>query len=182
MATAGVLLLSAGPLQAGNIQRGCNVLYNLHAGVIRSSTNIHLIRIADFIPTPRSADGRHGRWEFSARGGCGNLVPNRCRERASKAALTCMLAHQKSPTRKPEACTKNDVQNYQLDNLEREVRHHVCNWIAHNDRFYEPMLPRPYRVNIDLQAYIYGDTGCGGSGKAHMTRSVYQAEVICPIQ
>lgn len=180
--TTGSLLLCANPLWADNIERSCDVNYRLHLGAIQGVGNVPLIRIADYIPTPRTADGFHNRWSFTARRGCGRTVPNRCRERASEAAMACMVAHGQSPTKKPDLCTRDGVQGYPLDNLERSIHHHACNWIANNNRFNEQIFPRPYHVNVDLQAVINGDTGCGGPGKDIITRSIYKAEVSCPFE
>lgn len=176
------LLLGASPLLADNIERSCDIRYRLHLGQIQGVTNVRLVSIADFIATPRAADGLHELWTFTARRGCGRTVPNRCRERASEAAMACMVSHGQSPANKPDACTKDGVKDYPFDNLERTIRQHVCNWAAKNDRFNETILPRPYHVNVDLQAVINGDTGCGGPGKSIITRSVYRTEVSCPIE
>jgi len=179
---AGILLLGAGPLRAENIQRSCNAIYSLTVSDIRdSSNNMVLLSVKTEIPLPRGANNK-SLWRFTARRGCGSAVPNRCRERAGKAALACMLAHVKTPARKPDVCTKDGVRDYPFDNLDQAIREQVCSWAVNNGHFSARILPPTYRVNAALWGYVAGDTGCGGPGKSATPRRViYTTAVHCPM-
>lgn len=89
--------------------------------------------------------------EFSGRGGCGAVVPNRCRDRASEHLIACFRAQFSNPRSIPAECTEaHDVRNYPIRvSLESYIRNVVCN--AH----------RGHReISVRAEGSISGDDHC----------------------
>lgn len=79
------LFLGAVTAHAENVTRSCDARY-------------------EWETTGGTFGGTFG--QFTGKGGCGSSVPNRCRERARDAAMSCMTTHRdiRWERRTPEAC------------------------------------------------------------------------------
>jgi hypothetical protein len=99
--------------------------------------------------------------DFSAEAGCGDLVPNRCRERAREKLLACAKAHVASPDKKPESCS-NDVKRYSIQDLPPMIKEKACGALITRDQLrISDLLPRNYRISVMLGIFIDGDDDCG---------------------
>jgi hypothetical protein len=100
--------------------------------------------------------------EFSAQGGCGKLVPNRCRKRARDKLLACAKAHVKSPNQAPGECRSNDVTRYPIQNLTSMIKEKACGPLTSKDGIrVTAILKRPYQVKVTLGVFVSGDDDCG---------------------
>ena len=97
--------------------------------------------------------------QFSARRGCGDNVPNRCRSRARDAAHTCMQTHwnNRFDIKKPVKCTSEGVRNYRITDLKTNLENAACS-----------LLKSPFDYNGDTRRIVFavyrvtqGDTNCG---------------------
>ncbi len=75
-----------------------------------------------YVAEYKTASGQIGKLTFGgiqATGGCGRLVPNRCRERARNALLKCMEKHEfaNKPSTPIECTSKNRVRKYPYKNI-----------------------------------------------------------------
>lgn len=169
-------LLLANCAHAGDtIERSCQANYALHVGSLRApDSTVDLINHNDFI-SARRLDHPGDPLAFSARRGCGATVPNRCRERASAAAMACMVEHGRHPGSRPAACGRDGVRDYRIDDLAAQVRERACAWAADNQHFSEKVLPKPYVVMVNVVGFVHGDSGCSAEAQ------VYEAQVLCPL-
>lgn len=90
---------------------------------------------------------------FSARRGCGNLVPNRCRERARTSLKQCFDAAIATPGVLPELCQSNGVSGYDVGRLDRAMQRKLCE---------EPRW-RNSSFHVRLTMRTSGDTNCPGT-------------------
>ncbi len=161
IARLGALCVSAlivQPAQANNIERSCKAHYSLHLSTINNEQGQWLYSIADVI-------GTGGESAFTARRGCGQVVPNRCRQRASEAAMQCMQAHAQSTSQAPAECRSNGVQNYSVNNLEQFAQTKACEFVRNSGKVNPGMLPPNYTVTLTIKGNVYGDEGCGGGNR-----------------
>jgi len=162
-----------------NIERSCKAFYRLHlSGISATPGGEQLIRIAETIGGVGNPDGSFG---FSARRGCGRTVPDRCRRRASDAAMACMEAHAKSPKTMPPQCKSDGVEGYKIEDLETVVRKRVCAEVP-KQGISQSILPRPYYVKTTIKGNAAGDSGCGGGDRDRVERDLSQIDVACPVQ
>jgi len=94
--------------------------------------------------------------EFTATGGCGRLVANRCRRRAARDAMACLRAHYAARTspRAPNACRIASISGYDVEALQTSLwSFAVRTACARRARS---------TVTLIVDAYVRGDTGCGG--------------------
>lgn len=101
---------------AKNIRRTCHAWYRCYAMMI------------DGVPPPSDV-GISGLPRFTAEGGCGEFVPDRCRERAREAAKDCATDHwiNRRARTIPMSCfPHNGVRNYVTRDIEWELNKAVC--------------------------------------------------------
>lgn len=95
--------------------------------------------------------------DFTSRGGCGNLVPNRCRERARSYAQTCMKTHWATrwDRQTPAQCGgASGVLGYGTRDLKRDLELRAC---------CTPGAPSSAReVVVALRGVTEGDKRCPG--------------------
>lgn len=176
----GFLSATATPAWAGNVHRSCKAWYKIHMNSVMDSTHKqHLLNLAQdwSIVGPRGES-----YTFSARGGCGASLPNRCRRRASEAALTCMQAQFQNPASTPPACRTNNIRNYPVTNLPKLVRQAVCDWMHKRSGVNPTILPKPYAVDTNIFAVVIGDKGCGGGNRDRMEKNLGTMVVSCPVE
>ncbi len=95
---------------------------------------------------------------FDSRGGCGNTVPNRCRERARGYAQRCMNAHwaQRWDRATPAQCLPaQGVKGYGISDLKRQIEMTACCTIG------APTEAR--EVVVRVRGLSRGDNRCGGA-------------------
>jgi hypothetical protein len=66
---------------------------------------------------------------FESRGGCGNVVPNRCRRRARGHAQECMSQHWQDrwERERPAVCSNSHgVEGYSIDDIKRSLELTAC--------------------------------------------------------
>ncbi|MEM1046258.1 MAG: hypothetical protein AAGL24_08910 [Pseudomonadota bacterium] len=137
---AAVIMMSS--VAEAKIKRGCKAWYEVD--IIRASG------IAN-VATPPFTYG-----QFSARRGCGNSVPNRCRRRARNSAHLCMNDHWNSGfVGKPQSCLNSAIQAYYTSDLKRAIQSASCNYIAGKS-----WLRGKSRYWISVRARTSGDKEC----------------------
>jgi len=166
------------PIQASaedNIERSCKAMYGLYIPETVNSKGAPMRRIEGHMLLDK-------KYEFSARRGCGSIVPNRCRQRASEAAKQCMIAHAKAPATMPAACTSNGVKDYPIMNLEQTVKEAACSYAR--DFFGSNLagMDDPFFVKTSIKAIIDGDKGCGGGDNKNLMEYVRTLTVTCTKQ
>lgn len=100
----------------------------------RTCKGEYLYRLIDVngFPTDAKASAfpKGIRQEIAARGGCGRLVPDRCRRRARSAIQTCMFAHwaaRNTAGIPSPACTATrGVTHYRIFNPLHELKYEAC--------------------------------------------------------
>lgn len=156
------------PAQAGNIHRSCKAWFRVYMSTVSNSANNEtLLHITDYwslLGPP------HVTYEFSATGSCGATVPNRCRRRASEAAIKCMRAQVKTPSTVPAACRTNAIHNYHVTQFPKLVQFTACDWMSHRSNINLKILPNPYTVNTNIFAVVVGDKGCGGGDRTMVVK------------
>jgi hypothetical protein len=167
-----ISFISSTAVADDNIERSCRAKYGLYIVETVNSEG----RIMKKIDGHALLDPKY---EFSARRGCGRLVPNRCRQRAGEAALQCMTAHANAPANKPAACTSNGVDNYSITNLEAPVQEVACRVVKQylGSEQYKKLLPLGIRTTV--KAFVEGDKGCGGGNEKYKMEYVSTIVVTC---
>lgn len=155
------------------IERSCRAYYSFHLSSLNNEQGQWLVAIGDIA----GAGTENG---FTARRGCGQLVPNRCRQRASEALMACMKAHAKNPAQVPDECRSNGVQNYPVDNLGELVRTKACEYVRTKGKVNPTFLPPKYSVKTTIKGQISGDDGCGVGNPHVATVDLAPLEVQCP--
>jgi hypothetical protein len=95
------------------------------ANITRSCTAKYTI----YIETPAAIRGSHfDTRDFSGKGGCGAVVPNRCRDRASEKLIACFRAQFSNINAVPAECTSaHNVHDYPFRvSLQRYLQETVC--------------------------------------------------------
>jgi hypothetical protein len=164
--------LIALPAQADGIERSCTAYYALHLSTINNEQGQWLYSIADVI-------GTGGESTFTARRGCGMTVPNRCRQRASEAAMQCMQAHAKNPAQAPAECRSDGVRNYSVTNLEQFAQAKACDFVRKGSKVNPGGLPQGYTVKLTVKGKVYGDEGCGGGDRRETSADLLPLTVSC---
>jgi len=169
------LLVSIQASAEDKIERSCKAKYGLYISETVNSKGTPMKRIEGHMVLDE-------KYEFSARRGCGSLVPNRCRQRASEAAKQCMIAHAKAPATMPAACTSNGVKDYPIMNLEQTVKEAACSYAK--DFFGSKLagMDDPFFVKTSIKAIIDGDKGCGGDDDKHLMEYIASLTVTCSKQ
>lgn len=155
-----------------NIERSCSAKYRVYIPESVFSDGRPQFRVDGHEPLAEQ-------YTFSARRGCGATVPNRCRQRASEAALACMTDHAKNPGSRPASCTRDGVHGYTLTNLEAPVKAAACKhakgyWGAEK---YNNALPVTLKTSI--KAIVSGDDGCDGKDSKSVVKYVATFNVEC---
>ncbi len=171
-----LLCVFAWPTQADNIQRSCTANYQIYIVRAATASNVQLAPVGKWT----AFGSTHLDYQFTARRGCGRSVPNRCRQRASTAALNCMQAHVRNPGSTPTACRGNGVRDYRIGNMQRLLQQSVCKFMNERSGINPTILPNPYYVDTTIRAYIHGDRGCGGGNRLHVKRDLGSVRVRCP--
>lgn len=94
--------------------------------------------------------------DFEASGSCGSNVPNRCRERASGRAHTCMQKHWDTRwtfTRPLECTPAHGVTGYNFTDVKRLIESAACCTLG------SPLRNGSGRVTV--WRLTFGDKGCG---------------------
>jgi hypothetical protein len=94
--------------------------------------------------------------DFTASGSCGSTVPNRCRERASGRAHTCMQKHWDTRWNfvRPLECTPaHGVTGYNFTDVKRMIEMAACCTLG------SPL--RNTSGTVQVSRLTYGDKGCG---------------------
>ena len=140
---------------ADNIKRSCKANYFAWVDRIESSQgtlNIPMQTISFAFPEK----------EFIAQGGCGKLVPNRCRKRARDKLLACSKAHVNSPNQAPGECREKDVTRYPIQNLASMIKEKACGPLRSKDGIkVTAILMRPYQVSVTAGVHVHGNDDCG---------------------
>lgn len=100
---------------------------------------------------------------FSAKAGCGKLVPNRCRKRARDKLLACARAHVKSPNQLPQGCQPKNIKEYPGANLQSIIKAKACKSVlgTNNHLKIRNFLPSQYQLNVLLKIHVRGSNDCG---------------------
>lgn len=170
-----LIMLAGVALPAGavdEIERSCTAYYAVHVSSVNNADGQWLYSIAEVIGTGTENS-------FTARRGCGRLVPNRCRQRASDAALQCMKAHVRTPAQVPAECRSNGVQDYPVANPEELAQTAACRYLHSGAKVNPGMLPRNYTVSVVLRGKVYGDEGCGGGDRRNTSADLATLTVSC---
>jgi hypothetical protein len=168
-------LASLQAIAEDNIERSCKAKYGLYIIDTVNARGSAGIKIDSHTLLDQ-------KYEFSARRGCGRTVPNRCRYRASEAAIQCMATHANAPATKPAACTSDGVENYSITNLEKPVQEAACRVARESlgpDRYRQLA---PLRVKTSVKAFVDGDKGCGGGDSKFVMKYVGTIIVTCTNQ
>jgi len=143
---------------ASNIKRSCSATYRTMVDSV--TFNSRTVKLPyNFAYAGYTSDS------FSAEGGCGKLVPNRCRKRARNKLLACARAHVKSPGNLPQECRPNKIKRYPGANLQSIIKAKVCKSrlpVKKVPTFgIREFLPSHYQVNVLLEIFVSGNEGCG---------------------
>jgi hypothetical protein len=142
-------------VSADNIKRSCNAYY--YGWVTRIETNHGTLNV----PFQAINFGLSG-FEFSAQGGCGKLVPNRCRRRARDKLLACAKAQVNSPNQTPGECSENALTKYPLHNLTSAIEQKACGELISTDGIrISSLLSKPYQVHVMIGVSVRGKDDCG---------------------
>ena len=146
---------------ADKITRSCKATYTAYLGVAKRSDGSPFFKITA-IPAGDLGLGtnRDTRTMISASGGCGRLVPNRCRERASAKLERCARDHFANPGQFPASC--NDVKHYdEYGNLKALLETQVCKKVKdeYANLTYQA-APRPFSIDVSPKLKVIGDKGC----------------------
>lgn len=92
---------------------------------------------------------------FSAKGGCGKIVPNRCRERARNSAHNCMKEHWDMPAKIGDTmwtpCSNSAIINYRVnkaESLKAQIEQELCNIFSFQT------------MNVEVNALTKGKKKC----------------------
>lgn len=142
---------------ADNIKRSCQAEYYAWVKSINSDGRT--------LNVPAQAIGFAFRdHNFSAKGGCGKLVPNRCRNRARDTLLACAKAQVNAPQQKPQECRGNAITRYPIQDLTPIIKEKACGELVSKDGIrVSTLLKKPYQVTVMVGVYVSGDNGCGFS-------------------
>ena len=92
---------------------------------------------------------------FTSKGHCGNLFPNRCRERARKTAHICMDAHWKSKGAPPQKCRVGGIMGYDMQDFTNVLGSKVCCGIP-----WAKVDISNSKIEMTLYRVTTGDTNC----------------------
>ena len=150
-----VIFLFQSSAYADNITRSCTAKYVLH---IKSASE----RYGGPIAQPEM-------FSFTAKGGCGKSVPNRCRKRARAAALVCMEFHLNNDyqtmygnNKAPYYCSKyKRIYGYNIEQLSTKIRQTACNATPANAvRAQDRTQDGSFTIKAKVIARVYGKKGC----------------------
>lgn len=175
--TLSILSVITLPARADNVHRSCNATYETILSDVQDANQRWLATIGQTVALGKRSED----YLFSARGGCGAAVPNRCRRRASEAALKCMQAHVQNPSARPAVCSGNNIHNYRIGDLKKLVQQAACTYMNSHSPVRLDLLPKPYYVLVTMQGYIFGDAGCGGGDRRTVKRQFGKIVVSCPV-
>lgn len=152
------LSLSGTKVLAGNIKRSCNAHY--YGMVQRINVSINGQPRTLNLPF-ESLNFRIDR-DITAQGGCGKMVPNRCRKRARDKLLACTKAHVASPNQLPTTCGPDAFKRYQDKNLLAIIKEKTCGSLRTKDGIQiSDVLPAQRQVQVLLGVHIRGKDDCG---------------------
>lgn len=150
-----VSVVSADAL-AANIKRSCKGTYYASVQSVRYDGKFVGLPY-DVVQVGAISDA------FSAEGGCGKLVPNRCRQRARNKLLACARAHVKSPNQLPAQCRPDKVRKYPGQNLQAIIKAKACKSRLGTQNMLKirDFLPSQYELNVLLKIHVDGSDDCG---------------------
>ena len=112
--------------------------------------------------------------EFSARRGCGKVVPNRCRRRARDSAENCMKAHwaleKQGRKGTPSQCQPvGDLgcKGYNVQDLRKSIKKSACR------------LAQGRSARVTVYAVTKGDKGCGSRSQKQKRQKLGNIQVNC---
>ncbi len=141
-----LLILGGGTVNADTVRR-CQSYYELQYLSINDD------------PIQSGPKIRFG--DFESRGNCGNLVPNRCRERARGHAQNCIKKHWETrwTGTKPDLCTYNrGVESYNVQDIKKQLEFMTCCSTG------VPAAAQSYwkKVVVSLRGITTGKSRCSG--------------------
>jgi len=140
---------------ADNIKRSCNAYY--FGWVARFESSQGTLNIPMQAINFALSDKK-----FIAKGGCGKLVPNRCRKRARDKLLACAKAQVNSPNQPPQECRENTLTSYPIQNLTSAIKEKACGELKTRDGIrISALLSRPYKVQVMIGVSVHGGDDCG---------------------
>ncbi len=186
--------LIGGDVLASNIKRSCSANYY---GTVNYFKYKHNDRDQFFGLPSGVVNVSYRELPFTAEGGCGRLVPNRCRARARDKLLACAKAHASSPDQIPEACGPNAMKTYPIQNLRSTLKEKFCGPLDSRDGIkITKLIPQPYKVGVTIGVHIRGNDDCGkknpgtvivdgkryraSGNKIYLSQPVKTMELSCP--
>jgi hypothetical protein len=144
---------------AGNIKRSCNAhYYGMVQSISFTSDGVTKTLNLPF----ETLNFRLSDYTMSAQGGCGKLVPNRCRKRARDKLLTCTREHVASPNQLPTACGPDAFKRFQNTNLVSAIKKQTCGQLRTKDGIrISDIIPAHRQVQVLLGVHINGKDDCG---------------------
>jgi len=115
------------PIQSQSIIRNDTVSSRIVGGLVAPARKCRRRCEAYFRVTPLREGSRSASIGFfSSRGGCGCIVPNRCRRRARDRAHKCMADHFLSSGSLPESCQHTSISGYPFRLPPTSIRQGIC--------------------------------------------------------
>jgi hypothetical protein len=144
---------------AGNIKRSCSAeYYGMVQSISFTSDGVTKTLNLPF----ETLNFRLSDYTMSAQGGCGKLVPNRCRKRARDKLLTCTKEHVASPNQLPTACGPDAFKRFQNTNLVSAIKKQTCGQLRTKDGIrISDIIPAHRQVQVLLGVHINGKDDCG---------------------
>lgn len=159
LAVCSALLICSADVYAKDITRSCRGYYYGSVLSIEPKNSYRTSKVG--IPLDTINIGFSDR-TFSAEAGCGELVPNRCRERAREELLSCAKAHVSAPNQKPVACGGNDPNKYPITDLFAMIKEKACGQLTTKDAVrISDLFPKDYTLSVLVGIFIDGDDNCG---------------------
>jgi hypothetical protein len=171
--------------QSSHVRRSCKATF-----VVRA---VGVVAAGGFMPFRPAPPDRTPAYEFTGEAGCGTLVRNRCRRRASDIAFTCMAAMasnvnsssnfgEQCPGYGEQSSSKVDGSfNYRLRQkpFDAYLANYVCaaanQWF---DRF-EPQRTQDAAIRYEIYGRTWGDTGCGGGDRRSKMTKLATQVITC---
>jgi hypothetical protein len=151
-------LLAVG-VRADNIKRGCSAQY--YGQVLGITFNVNGRERKLGVPYQSIPIGFIDK-EIKSEAGCGQLVPNRCRERARERLVACAKAQVQSLSKVPKECLSNSLTAYPIQDLYALVTAKACSGLMTRDGIrITDLLAKPYKLDVLVGIDVRGDDDCG---------------------
>jgi hypothetical protein len=144
---------------AGNIKRSCNAHYY---GMVQSISFTSDGQLKTLKLPFESLNFSLANYKMSAQGGCGKLVPNRCRKRARDKLIACTKAHVAAPNQIPTTCGPETFKRFQNKDLISAIKEQTCGQLVTKDGIrLSTIIPSRRQVQVLLGVFIDGKDWCG---------------------